>query len=97
MERKQTAGIYTVVGIILFLGSMFLILPIVEFYLLALILMFIGVIFIGVGGAMLKGFDRELDGPDDECYYCGGTGKADDGDGICSRCGGTGVTPPEVM
>ncbi|MHA2425029.1 MAG: hypothetical protein ACXAEF_09595 [Candidatus Thorarchaeota archaeon] len=97
MERKQRAGILAIVGIILFLASMILILPIVDFYLLALILMFIGIVLIGVGGAMLKGFDKELDHPDQECYYCSGTGKAEDGDSVCSRCGGTGVTPPEVM
>ena len=97
MEQKQRAGIYIIIGIILFLASMFLVLPIPDFYLLALILMFIGIILIGVGGAMIIGLDKELDHPDEECYYCDGTGKAKDGDGVCSRCGGTGVTPPEVM
>ncbi len=97
MERKQRAGILTIIGTILFLGSMFFILPIVEFYLLALILMFIGVILIGVGGAMIKGFDRELDHPAEECYYCKGTGRVEEGDGVCSRCGGTGITPSEAL
>ncbi len=99
MERKQNAVIYTVVGIVLFLAAMFFILPIPDFYLLALILMFIGVILIGVGGAMLKGFDKVLYHTEDECYYCGGTGKKDgpDGEFICSRCGGTGVTPPDAI
>ena len=97
MERKQRAGILVIFGTFLFLASMFLVLPIPEFYLLALILMFLAIICIGVGGASIIGLDKELDHPDEECYLCSGTGKAKDGDGVCSRCGGTGVTPPEVM
>ncbi|MCK5150932.1 MAG: hypothetical protein KAQ65_03785 [Candidatus Thorarchaeota archaeon] len=99
MDRKQRAGIYTIVGIVLFLASMLFILPIPEFYLLALILMFIGIVLIGVGGAMLKGFDKALYHPEEECYYCGGKGKKDgpDGEVICSRCGGTGKTPPDAI
>ena len=77
MERNQRALIYLIVGIILFLVAMFLILPIPEFYIAALILMFVGVILFGIGGAMLKGFDKSLDQPAEECYYCRGSGSTD--------------------
>ena len=72
---------------------MFLLLPFVDFYLLSLVLMFIGVIMIGIGGAVLKDFDKSLDLPPEECYYCNGTGSTDGTDGsvTCARCGGTGI------
>ena len=97
MERKQRAGLITILGIVIFLGSMFLLLPIVDFYLLALILMFVGVIMIGIGSAMLKDLDKSLDQPAEECYYCKGTGKTDapDGSVTCARCGGTGIFSPD--
>ncbi len=93
MERKQRAGLITVLGIVIFLGSMFLLLPLANFYLLSLLLMFVGVIMIGIGGAMIKDFDKSLDQPAEECYYCKGTGTIDgpDGSKTCARCGGTGV------
>lgn len=90
MDRKNKAVIITVAGIALFLVSMFLILPIPEYYLLSLVLMFVGVIMIGIGSAILKGFDRSLDEPQAKCYYCNGSGTLSDGT-TCPRCGGTGV------
>jgi hypothetical protein len=90
MQRKNKAGIITVAGIALFLVSIILILPIVEYYLLSLVLMFIGVIMIGIGSAILKGFDRSLDEPQTKCYYCTGSGTLSDGT-TCPRCGGTGL------
>ena len=98
MERKQTAWISTILGIAIFLGSMLFLLPIVDFYLLALVLMFVGVILIGIGGATLKDFDKSLDNPPEECYYCNGTGQVDGSDGkvICARCGGTGYFSDET-
>ncbi|MFW9919895.1 MAG: hypothetical protein ACFFED_09865 [Candidatus Thorarchaeota archaeon] len=90
MERKQNAGMIAFLGVVLFLFSFLFVLQIPEFYLLSLILMFIGVIMIGIGGAILKGFDKSLDEPEEGCYYCKGTGTSDDG-GTCPRCGGTGI------
>ncbi len=89
MERKQNAGLITVFGVILFLFSFFFVLQIPELYILSLVLMFVGVIMIGIGGAILKGFDKSLDEPVEQCYYCKGTGSDSEG-GICPRCGGTG-------
>lgn len=94
MERRQKAGVITILGLLLFLFSFIFILQIPELYLLSLVIMFIGVIMIGIGGAILKGFDKSLDEPTEECYYCRGTGIADDGI-TCARCGGTGLTPPD--
>ncbi|MDF1539599.1 MAG: hypothetical protein P1Q69_11930 [Candidatus Thorarchaeota archaeon] len=93
MERKQRSSLIAIFGIVIFLGSMFLLLPLVEYYLLALILMFVGVIMIGIGSAMFKNFDNSLDQPAEDCYYCNGTGRIDglDGPVTCARCGGTGV------
>ena len=94
MERMQNAAILAVVGIILFLFSFFFVLQIPELYILALVLMFVSVIMIGIGGAILKGFDKSLDEPTESCYYCNGTGTDADG-ATCARCGGTGLARPD--
>ncbi len=91
MNRNERAGLITICGATLFLISFFYILQIPEFYLLSLVLMFIAVIMIGIGGAVLKGFDKQLDEPEEPCYYCKGTGTSTDGMS-CPRCGGTGIT-----
>ncbi len=97
MEQQKTTIILVLLGITLFLGSMFFILPVPEFYLISLLIMFGGVILIGIGGALLKGFDASLEIPSDDCYYCKGSGKVkqDDGFDTCPRCSGTGLARPE--
>ncbi|MFW9907794.1 MAG: hypothetical protein ACFFEF_04405 [Candidatus Thorarchaeota archaeon] len=94
MERKEKAKAAALSGLIVFIGSMLFLLPIPGFYLLSLILMFIGVVLIGMGGAILKGFDKSMDVPEEECYHCKGRGKTEDG-AICPRCGGTGTARPD--
>ena len=76
---------------------MIFLLQIPEFYLLALLLMFGGAILIGVGGALVKGFDSSFEVPKDDCYYCSGNGKVktEDGFDTCPRCGGTGLARPD--
>ncbi|MGQ4872241.1 MAG: hypothetical protein ACP6IT_10480, partial [Candidatus Thorarchaeota archaeon] len=66
-----------------------------DAYLLALVLMFVGVVMIGAGAALAKGFDKNLDLPSEECYFCSGTGTVDSPTGRvpCPRCGGTGIAP----
>ena len=75
MERKETAMILTVLGTLIFLISFFFVFQIPELYIVSLGLMFVGVIMIGIGGAILKGFDKSLDEPEEQCYYCSGSGK----------------------
>lgn len=96
MEKKSKSMILVIAGIGLFLASMIILLPIPEFYLLALLIMFGGVILIGVGGALVKGFDSSFEIPKDDCYYCSGNGKVktEDGFDTCPRCGGTGLARP---
>lgn len=92
MDRKRSALGSVVIGIILFVLSMFYLLPMEGFYVPALVIMFAGVILIGIGGAVFKGIDRSLGLPEGECSFCKGTGKISDptGSGTCPRCGGTG-------
>jgi membrane protein implicated in regulation of membrane protease activity len=93
MERKQTGPLLVVIGIALLFISLFYVLPIPDFYILSLFMMFLSVVLIGVGAAFARGVDSSLDVPTDDCYYCKGTGKIRSGDELrtCPRCGGTGL------
>jgi hypothetical protein len=93
MERKKVGPGLILIGTVLFILSLFVILPIPTLYLASLFLMFIAVILIGVGAAFAKGVDSSLDIPLDECYYCDGTGKK--GIEVCPRCGGSGHARPD--
>jgi len=92
LDRKRSALVFLVVGIVLFVLSMFYLLPLEGLYVPALVIMFAGVIMIGIGGAVLKGIDRSLGIPEGECRFCKGTGRISDptGTATCPRCGGTG-------
>ena len=92
--------ILVVIGGTLFLGSLLLVLPIENLYLLSLVMMFGGVVLIGLGGALVKQIDTRLqmlDSPSEKCYYCEGSGKIEGIDGFetCPRCGGSGAARPE--
>ncbi len=91
--------LFALIGIGIFLVSLFVFLPITEFYLLALILLFISVVLIGVGGALVKEFDGNgtLEIASDECHYCNGSGLVGNSEDRqkCPRCGGTGLARPE--
>ncbi len=93
MERKKVGPGLIVIGLILFIVTLFVILPIPAFYLASLFIMFIAVVLIGVGAAFAKGVDSSLDIPSDECYYCQGSGKKDTE--VCPRCGGSGLARPD--
>lgn len=93
MERKKVGPGLILIGAVLFILSLFVLLPIPTLYLASLFLMFIAVILIGVGAAFAKGVDSSLDIPLDECYYCDGTGKKDTE--VCPRCGGSGHARPD--
>jgi hypothetical protein len=93
MERKKGGPGLIVIGVILFVVSLLLILPMPALYLASLFIMFIAVVLIGVGTAFAKGVDRSLDIPSDECYYCQGSGKKDTE--VCPRCGGSGLARPD--
>ncbi len=95
LERTRKGLILLFIGAIVFIISFFFILPLEEYYIISLVLMFVGVVFIGVGSAMAKGFDRSIEIPSDVCYFCEGTGMVDTPEGKkpCPRCGGTGISP----
>lgn len=93
MERRKVGPGLIVIGILLFIVSLFIILPNPIFYLASLFAMFVAVVLIGVGAAFAKGVDSSLDIPSDECYYCKGSGKKDDE--VCPRCGGSGLARPD--
>ena len=93
MERKKVGPGLVVVGIILFLVSLFLLLPSPGLYLASLFMMFVSVVLIGIGAAFAKGVDSNLDVPREDCYYCEGTGRKDEE--VCPRCGGSGLARPD--
>ena len=93
MERKKVGPGLIVIGIAIFIISLFLILPLPEFYLPSLFMMFVAVVLIGVGAAFTKGVDSNLDLPSDECYYCKGSGRKNEE--VCPRCGGSGLARPD--
>jgi hypothetical protein len=97
MDRMRSGLILAIVGVLVFIISLYVILNFVEFYLLSLLSMFLGVVLIGLGSALAKGFDRSLDVETDLCYYCEGTGKIKgiEGPETCPRCGGTGLARPD--
>jgi hypothetical protein len=97
MEKRKKGAVLLSLGVLIFLASIALILPIPELYLAALVLMFVGIVLIGIGGALMKGFDRSLDSEKDECYYCKGNGRVREAgeEIVCPRCGGTGVAPDD--
>ncbi|MHA2026579.1 MAG: hypothetical protein ACW98U_11835 [Candidatus Thorarchaeota archaeon] len=93
MDRRKFGPGFVVIGVVLFVSSLFVILPMPTLYLTSLFLMFVAVVLIGVGAAFVKDVDRNLDVPRDECYYCQGTGrKAEE---VCPRCGGSGLARPD--
>ena len=97
MERRKKGFTFAVLGISLFVISLMLLLQIPDLYLGSLLTMFIAVVFIGLGGAIAKGYDIKLESATEECYFCNGLGKIKtiDGSEICPRCGGTGKALPE--
>lgn len=93
MDRMRTGIILAVLGVLLFLVSLYILWNIEFLYLISLVMMFIAVVLIGLGSALVKGFDRSIDVEIDACYYCEGTGKIKgvEGSETCPRCGGTGL------
>ncbi|MFX0108681.1 MAG: hypothetical protein ACFE7R_10375 [Candidatus Hodarchaeota archaeon] len=92
MERKQKGLILVIFGIVFFIISIVTLVYFSELYLPSLLLMFVAVVFIGVGTAIAKNIDASIEMPTDKCYYCKGTGKISGAleEEICPRCGGTG-------
>ena len=97
MDRRNTGLLLVVLGVLLFLCTLFLILPIPGFYIISLFMMFFAVVLIGIGTAFARGADSSLEVPSDDCYYCQGTGmiKSGDENTTCPRCGGTGLARPD--
>jgi ribosomal protein S27AE len=93
MERKERGLLFVVAGILIFAISLVLLLYFADFYFIALVSLFIGVVLIGTGTALAKEIDASIEMPIDECYYCRGTGKigSEDEEETCPRCGGTGL------
>ena len=93
MDRKQRGLLLIATGVVLFAISLVMLLYFGDFYLIALAIMFVSVVFIGLGTALAKGIDASIEIPRDDCYYCSGTGKIEsEGEQTtCPRCGGTGL------
>ncbi len=93
MERKRRGLTLAAIGVLIFVISLTLLLYFVDLYLVGLLSMFIGVVFIGIGTAIAKEIDASIEMPSDDCYYCKGTGKVGTDEEIetCPRCGGTGL------
>jgi ribosomal protein S27AE len=93
MERKKRGLLFVVAGVLIFAGSLILLLYFADLYFIALVSLFIGVVLIGMGTALAKEIDASIEVPRDECYYCRGTGKirSEDEEETCPRCGGTGL------
>ncbi|NOR39101.1 MAG: hypothetical protein GQ580_05905 [Candidatus Thorarchaeota archaeon] len=97
MDRKKKGLTFAILGILLFPLSLMLLLQIPDFYLGSLVIMFIAVVLIGLGGALAKGYDIKLETTTEECYFCKGSGTIDgkENSEVCPRCGGTGKALPE--
>lgn len=97
MDRKTIGLILAAIGLVLFVVTLFFILPIPGLYLPSLFMLFLAVVLIGVGAAFARGVDSSLDTPSDDCYYCEGTGKIKSGEeySTCPRCGGSGLARPD--
>ncbi|UCE11845.1 MAG: hypothetical protein JSW61_07905 [Candidatus Thorarchaeota archaeon] len=97
MDRARKGLLLAISGVFLFLAAAFILYPIAEFYIVSLVTMFIAAVLIGLGSAVAKGFDKSLDVPSADCYYCGGSGriKGIEGTETCPRCGGTGLARPD--
>lgn len=93
MKRKKVGTGLIAIGLVIFVVTLFVLLPIPTYYLASLFILFVAVVLIGVGAAFAKGVDKSLDLPSDECYYCNGTGKKEAD--ICPRCGGSGLARPD--
>ena len=89
MRRSQLGLILIVAGFLQFVFSLILLVMISSLYIISLFIMFLSVIEVAVGFAYAKGVDSSLDIPNDECYYCKGTGMVNND--TCPRCGGTGL------
>ncbi|MHA1938206.1 MAG: hypothetical protein ACW97O_08330, partial [Candidatus Thorarchaeota archaeon] len=72
MERKKRGLLLAASGVLLFVISLVLLLYFVDLYLIALVIMFIGVVLIGMGTALAKEIDASIELPSDDCYYCKG-------------------------
>jgi hypothetical protein len=97
MDRKRTGIILVVMGVLIFFASLYVLWTFEFLYLASLLMMFSAVVLIGLGSALVKGFDRSIDVEVESCYYCEGTGKIKgvEAPETCPRCGGSGLARPE--
>jgi len=89
MERSRLGLVFILIGVLLFVTSIFVLLLYSELYLVSLFTMFLSVVLIAIGFAYAKGVDSSIDFPSDDCYHCKGTGKVETE--VCPRCGGSGI------
>jgi len=95
MERSIIGLGLDLVGALLFLVSLFILLPFSgDSYLLSLFGMFAGTVLIAIGIAISKGVGESLEKTSEDCYYCKGSGKVNRE--TCPRCGGTGFAPVDA-
>ncbi|RDE17210.1 MAG: hypothetical protein C4K48_00330 [Candidatus Thorarchaeota archaeon] len=94
MERLKIGFGLGFIGVLVFLVSLFIVLPLSElYYVPSLLGMFAGVVLIALGVAVSKGVDKSMEVQRKGCYYCKGSGSV--GGETCPRCGGTGITPED--
>lgn len=92
MERSRLGFLLILLGVIIFLASLFVILPLSSsLYVISLFGMFAGIVMIAIGIAISKEMENSLGIEREECYYCNGSGKVNQE--TCPRCGGTGIAP----
>jgi hypothetical protein len=95
MERSRIGLGVGLIGALIFLTSLFILLPLSGiYYLPSLFGMFGGTVLIAIGIALSKGVEQSLGQAREDCYYCGGSGKVNRE--TCPRCGGTGIAPVEA-
>ncbi len=92
MEQSRIGLGLGSIGVLLFLVSLFIVLPLSElYYAPSLLGMFAGIVLIAIGIAVSKGIGISMELQRKDCYYCKGSGRVS-GE-TCPRCGGTGITP----
>ncbi len=94
MERSKIGFGLGSIGVLVFLVSLFILLPLSElYYVPSLFGMFAGIVLIAIGVAVSKGAGKSMEVQRKDCYYCRGSGSVS-GE-TCPRCGGTGITPED--
>jgi hypothetical protein len=95
MEKSRIGLLLDLIGVLLFLISLLVLLPLgAVYYVISLLGMFTGIVSIAIGIALPRGVGKSLEHRSEDCYYCKGSGKVNRE--TCPRCGGTGFAPADA-